>query len=78
MPSLLDKALSDFLKEQRGDQSYASLAVKLGVSESTIYRLINGEQSATLRGLENILKKLEVSLADIFVNELYRKRSRRD
>jgi hypothetical protein len=40
MPSL-DKAFSDFLKALRGEQSYASLASKLGIAESTLYRLTN-------------------------------------
>ena len=47
MPSL-DKAFSDFLKALRGAQSYASLASKLGIAESTLYRFTNRQQSATL------------------------------
>lgn len=76
MPSL-DKAFSNFLKTLRGQQSYAALAKKLGVSESTLYRLINREQSATLRGVENILQKLNLSPVDIFGEESFRKRNRR-
>lgn len=38
--SSLDKAFADYLKSLRGEQSYASLALKLGISESTLYRLI--------------------------------------
>jgi len=76
MPSL-DKAFSIFLKSQRGDQSYAKLAKQLGIAESTLYRLINGEQSATLRGVENVLQKLGLSPADIFGEAIHRKRGRR-
>lgn len=76
MPSL-DKALATFLKLHRGKRSYASLAKELGIAESTLYRLINGDQSATLRGVENILRKLDLSPADIFGEEVHRKRSRR-
>jgi transcriptional regulator with XRE-family HTH domain len=76
MPSL-DKAFSRFLKTLRGEQSYASLAKRLGVSESTLYRLINGDQSATLRGVENILRRLKLAPADVFREETYRKRGRR-
>jgi transcriptional regulator with XRE-family HTH domain len=76
MPSL-DKAFSRFLKVQRDAQSYASLAGKLGISESTLYRLINGQQSATLRGIENILQRLNLSLSDVFGEEIHRKRNRR-
>ncbi len=73
----LDKAFADFLKQRRGDQSYASLARTLGISESTLYRLINREQSATLRGVEAMLQRLHLSPADVFREEIHRKRDRR-
>ena len=76
MPSL-DKAFSRFLKTLRGEESYASLAKRLGIAESTLYRLINGDQSATLRGVENILRRLRMAPADAFGEETYRKRGRR-
>lgn len=76
MPSL-DKAFATFLKLRKGTRSYASLASELGIAESTLYRLINGEQSATLRGVENVLQKLELSPTDLFGEEVGRKRNRR-
>jgi transcriptional regulator with XRE-family HTH domain len=76
MPSL-EKAFSKFLKTLRGDRSYAQLAKELGIAESTLYRLINGGQSATLRGVENVLQKLELSPADVFGEDIHRKRGRR-
>lgn len=76
MPSL-DKAFSDFLKALRGRQSYASLASKLGIAESTLYRLTNCQQSATLRNIEKILRSQDLSLADVFGEEISRKRGRR-
>lgn len=76
MPSL-DKGFSDFLKTLRKDRSYASLAKDLGIAESTLYRLINGSQSATLRGVEHVMKKLAVSPAEVFGDEIHRKRGRR-
>ncbi len=76
MPSL-DKAFSKFLKTLRGDRSYSQLAKELGIAESTLYRLINGEQSATLRGVENVLQKLGLSPADVFGEAIHRKRGRR-
>jgi len=76
MPSL-DKAFSDFLNAQRGNQSYAQMAHELGIAESTLYRLINREQSPTLRAGEGVLKKLNLSLADVFGEEFHRKRHRR-
>ena len=69
MPSL-DKAFSDFLKALRGEQSYASLASKLGIAESTLYRLTNRQQSATLRKIEKILSSQNLSLADVFGEEV--------
>jgi transcriptional regulator with XRE-family HTH domain len=73
MPSL-DKAFSDFLKALRGEQSYASLASKLGIAESTLYRLTNRQQSATLRKIEKILRSQNLSLADVFGEEISKKR----
>lgn len=73
----LDKAFADFLKNLRGQRSYAALARELSISESTLYRLINREQSATLRGVENILQRLKLAPADIFGEEIHRKRERR-
>jgi len=75
--SSLDRAFSKFLKIQRNAQSYACLAGKLGISESTLYRLINGQQSATLRGIENILRRLNMSVSDVFGEDIHRKRGRR-
>jgi len=75
--SSLDRTFSKFLKVQRGTQTYASFAAKLAVSESTLYRLINGQQSATLRGIENILRRLNMSVSDVFGEEIHRKRGRR-
>jgi transcriptional regulator with XRE-family HTH domain len=77
MPSL-DKAFSDFLKALRGEQSYASLANKLGIAESTLYRLTNRQQSATLRKIEKILSSQNLSLADVFGEEVSKKRGRRE
>jgi transcriptional regulator with XRE-family HTH domain len=76
MPSL-DKAFSKFLKALRGERSYANLAKELGISESTLYRLINGDQSPTLRGVENILQRLKLSPSEIFGDEIHRKRGHR-
>lgn len=76
MPSL-DKAFSEFLKALRGKQSYASLASKLGIAESTLYRLTNRQQSATLRKIEKILRSQNLSLEEVFGNEISKKRGRR-
>ena len=73
----LDQALSQFLKIQRGDGSYAALAEKIGISESTAYRLIAGEQSATLTRVEQIMRALGKSPQEVFGEETARRRTRR-
>lgn len=73
----LDQSLSEFLKIQKGDGSYASLAEKIGIAESTVYRLIAREQSATLARVEQILRALGKSPQEIFGEETSRKRTRR-
>ena len=62
----LDKQFGRFLRERRGDVSYAVFARKLGISASTLYRLETGEQSVTLGKLEDILKKLKAGTTDVF------------
>ncbi len=74
MPNL-DQAFSDFLKALRGKRTYASLADELGIAESTLYRLINGQQSATLRAVEAIMERLELSITDVFGKD-FRRRAR--
>lgn len=66
-----------FLKTLHGDTSYATLSKSLGIAASTLYRLLHGEQSATLRGVENVLQKLGLSPADVFGEAIHRKRGRR-
>lgn len=73
----LDEALASFLRKEKGSGSYAALAQKLGIAESTLYRIIHGEQSVTLRGLESIMRSLHVSPAEIFHDDLHRQRGRR-
>lgn len=73
----LDQALAKFLRQEKGDGSYAALARKLGMAESSLYRLVHGEQSATLRGLEKIMRQLQISPREVFGEEIQRKRGRR-
>lgn len=58
-----------FLRKQRGNSTYAAFARKLGVSPSTVFRLENQEQSATLDRLHQILSRLKCSLKDVFPEE---------
>jgi transcriptional regulator with XRE-family HTH domain len=62
----LDKQFGRFLRQQRADASYAQFARKLGISPSTLYRLENAEQSVTLGKLEDIVKRLNARVRDVF------------
>ncbi|NDJ15015.1 MAG: XRE family transcriptional regulator [Acidobacteriia bacterium] len=62
----LDKQFGRFLRERRGDVSYAVFARRLGISASTLYRLETGEQSVTLGKLEDVLKRLKSGVRDVF------------
>jgi transcriptional regulator with XRE-family HTH domain len=62
----LERQLGKFLRERRGDLTYADFSRRLGLPPSTLHRLENGDQSITLRGLQQIMKRLKCSLSDIF------------
>ena len=67
MPASLEKQLGDFLRKSRGEMTFAQFSKKLGLPPSTLHRLENGEQSITLRRLQQVMKRLNVRLSDIFV-----------
>ena len=62
----LEHQLGAFLRQKRGNATYAQFARKLGVSESTLFRLEQGEQNATLKMLQNLMDRLHCSIGDIF------------
>ena len=66
MGKSLDKQFGRFLRQRRGEASYAVFARQLGISASTLYRLETGEQSITLGKLEDLLRKLKVTIRDVF------------
>ena len=66
VPSPLDKKLAKFIREQRGEMTFAQFSKKVGLPPSTIHRLENGEQSVTLGRLQQIMAKLKCTLADVF------------
>lgn len=76
MPTL-DETFAKWLKRRRGGRSYAEFAAELGMSESSLHRLIHGNQSVTLKRLEEIMRRLGVSPVEILGPEVTRKRSRR-
>jgi transcriptional regulator with XRE-family HTH domain len=65
-PTDLDKKLAEFLKKQRGELSYAEFARKTGITASSLFRLENGQQSITLTRLHGLLKRLKVTMDEIF------------
>ena len=66
VPDSLESQLARFLKERRGEMTYAQFSRKIGFPPSTLHRLEQGSQSITLRGLQQILRKLKCSLGEIF------------
>ena len=66
MRESLDQRLALFLRQKRGDLPYAAFARKLGIGKSTLFRLGNGQQSVTLKGLQQILNRLKCSVKDVF------------
>lgn len=76
VPSPLDKLLADFLRQRRGEQTFAEFGRKLGLAPATLYRLERGEQSITLGRLHQIMARLKCGLADVFPTDAQWKRYR--
>lgn len=66
MRESLEWQLADFLKKRRGPLTLSHFARKLGLPPSTLFRLENVQQSATLAKLRQIMERLGCSLTDIF------------
>jgi DNA-binding Xre family transcriptional regulator len=66
MRTSLDKNLAEFLRKQRGDKAYAPFAHKLGITGSSLFRLENCQQSATLKTVQQICERLKCRTTDIF------------
>lgn len=49
--------------------TFADFSRKLGLPPSTLHRLEQCQQSITLRGLQQIMKRLKCGLRDIFPPE---------
>ena len=65
----LDQQLALFLKRARGDGSYAAFSRKTGLTPSTLFRLENCQQTITLRRLERVMKRLKITLVDVFAGQ---------
>ena len=66
VPCPLDKQLATFLRRARGEQTFAEFSRKTGLPPSTLHRLENGEQSATLTRVHQLLTRLKCSPQDVF------------
>ena len=62
----LESQLARSLRERRGEMTYVQFSRKLGFPPSTLHRLEQRSQSITLRGLQQILRKLKCGLSEIF------------
>ncbi len=62
----LDSQLAEFLRRKRGKMTYAQFSRLTGLPISTIFRLINGQQSITLGKLDGVLTRLKCKLSDVF------------
>ncbi len=54
----LSKKLGDNLRKRRGATSQVEFAQRLGIAQSSLNRLENGEQNATLKMVERLAAKL--------------------
>jgi DNA-binding Xre family transcriptional regulator len=66
MRTSFDKYLSEFLRKQRDDTAYVTFARNLGITDSSLFRLENCQQSATLKTVQLICERLKCRTADIF------------
>jgi transcriptional regulator with XRE-family HTH domain len=66
MRQTLDHQLASFLREKRGETPYAAFAKKLGITPSSLFRLENGQQSTTLKKLQQMMDRLKCSWSDMF------------
>ena len=66
MPTSFDTKLATFLKKRRGEMSFAQWSKVTGLPASTLFRLEQCQQSITLGRLHGLLKKLKVTLGEVF------------
>jgi transcriptional regulator with XRE-family HTH domain len=69
VPNTLEKQLSLFLRQKRGGMTFARFSKKVGLPPSTLHRLEQCQQSISLRGLYQIMRRLNCNLSDIFPKE---------
>ena len=66
MAASLQQRLGRFLRQRRGNLTLPAYARKLGISSSSLHRMEMGEQNVTLKTLEQLLKRLNCRIVDVF------------
>jgi DNA-binding Xre family transcriptional regulator len=66
MAASLQVQLGRFLRKRRGELTLPAFARKLGISSSSLHRMEMGEQNVTLKTLEQLLKRLNCRVSDVF------------
>jgi putative transcriptional regulator len=69
VPRKLRSQLGAFLKQKRGEMTYAQFSRRIGISKSTLQRLEQGEQNITVDTLEQLLGKLSAGMSDVFPHD---------
>ena len=62
----LRKQLGQFLRQKRGEMTLRQFTRVTGLSSSTLQRLELAEQNLTLDSLENLLRRMGVTIRDVF------------
>jgi len=57
------------LQALRGEQSQLQFSKKLGISNSSLRRLEEGEQNVSLKTLETLCRRLKCDVGDLFTVE---------
>jgi transcriptional regulator with XRE-family HTH domain len=65
-PSKAEKAFATKIRNLRGEESQVKFAKRLGISQSTLNRIENCEQSVTLYLIEKIAGRLHLRLQSFF------------
>lgn len=58
--------MGGIIAQRRGERTLRNFGREAGLSSSTLQRLELGKQNVTVDTLENLLRKLRVSINDVF------------
>jgi len=62
----LRKQLADFVKKERGSQTFSDFSRKMGISSSTLQRIEMMQQNVSIDTLQQIVNRLRCTMSDIF------------